>query len=75
MSDVDDEWVEAGALFDLEDGCDGCWVECVCTEAVDGFGWEGDDSTLFDDLCSAGDILRCGVWIMGLIGVGGCHSE
>ena len=52
---VDDERIEARALFDFEDSRDRQAIESKPTEAVDGFGWEGNGAARTQHLDCARD--------------------
>ncbi len=68
---MDDERVPGGALLGSEDGGHGDGVEGVDTEAVDGFGGEGDEPTLAEEVCCALDVGGMG----GVEMEGGGHGS
>ncbi len=53
---MNDEWVPVGALLGDEDLFYGCGIECVGTEAVDGFRGERHEAAVAEDLASTRDV-------------------
>ena len=53
--DVDDDRIPRGALLGGEDARDGCGVEGVGAQAVDGLRWQGNQSSVAQNLGSACD--------------------
>lgn len=50
VGDVDNEGVGGGAALGFVDAGDRLWVGGVGTEAINGFGGEGDEAALFEEM-------------------------
>jgi len=57
---VDDEGVPGGALLGGEDRGYGVLIQCVGSEAIDGFSGEGDEATVAEEVCGVGDVIGLG---------------
>ncbi len=58
---MDNQRVEAGPAFDLEDARHSVLLRGIGAEAIDGFGWEGDNTAGAQPLRRGGDGLGVNV--------------
>ena len=67
--DVQDQRIVLGTTLDLENPGNGCFIQPVGTQTVDGFRGDCHKATLFDDFCrNAGRVLLPGRKIQRLHG-------
>lgn len=54
---MNDQGVNERAALDLKDFPDGCFAECVSSEAVNRFRWQGNHLTGFQEISAAKQIF------------------